>query len=61
MRMKRMKPGPRPMTAKEKRSLRVQVPVNIAEYNAVRRAAGNASIGSWARGVLMDAAKKGKP
>ena len=52
---KKLKPGPRPMAAKDKRTLRVQVPVNVAEHAAVRRAAGKASIGSWARAVLMTA------
>jgi hypothetical protein len=60
MDMKRLKPGPKPLAARDKRSLRVQVPVNAAEYAAARRAAGKASVAVWARGVLMEAAKKAK-
>jgi hypothetical protein len=55
--MKRQKPGPKPLSARDKRSYKVQVPVNAAELAAIRRAAGKTYLGAWARAVLMDATK----
>jgi hypothetical protein len=55
--MKRQKPGPKPLAPRDKRSFKIQVPVNARELAAIRRAAGKTYLGAWARGVLLAAAK----
>jgi hypothetical protein len=61
MSMKRQKPGPKPLAARDKRSFKVQVPLNAGEIASVRKAAGKTTLGAWARAVLMAATKDLSP
>jgi hypothetical protein len=51
-------PGRPKMTDKEKRHARFLVKLNDAEYEIIRRAAGD-KISTWARETLLRAAKRG--
>lgn len=44
------------MAKRYRRSLKLGVPLNIAELESIRRAAGTGSVAAWARAVLVEAA-----
>jgi hypothetical protein len=56
---KTRKPGPKPYSAQKRRSRLIGIPVNAAEYAAIRKASGKWTVAAWARGVLLAAARYG--
>jgi hypothetical protein len=54
---KRTKKGPEPMPPEKLRTRIVGVKVNEAEYRKLVKAAGPYPVATWARAVLMEAAK----
>ncbi len=48
------------MPVRDKRSYKVQVPLNAGELSAIRKAAGKTYLGAWARGVLLEKTKAPK-
>ena len=49
----RRKPGPKPFSKRELRSLLVGIPVNAEEMKTLRKAVGRGSLAAWARTLLL--------
>ena len=55
---RKLRPGPKPRPARELRRFQLNIPINAAERKALIEAAGTERITVWARGILLDAAKR---